>query len=75
MVKPWLASAEMSMPLPALADVARAGGIIFRRADADLDLVCGETRRLLLFRIAQVAVVVAAADHAKQRHAAAFLFA
>ena len=45
------------------------------RVDADLDLVGGDAGRLLFFRVAQVAVEIAAADHAEQRHAAAFLLA
>ena len=58
-----------------LADRARAGGVFFGGIDADLDLVGGEAGRLLLLRVAQVAVEIAAADDGEQRQAAAFFLA
>ena len=55
--------------------VARARRVVFRRIDANFDLVGRETCCLFLFRVAQIALVVATSDHAEQRHTAALLVA
>src|SRR6185295_267550 len=56
-----------------LADIARARRIVLNGVDADLYLVSGDACRFLLFSVAQVAIAVAAADHAQQGHAASLL--
>src|SRR6185437_2239632 len=54
---------------------ARACGILRRRIDADLDLEGGEPFRLLLAGVDEIAVEIAAADDAEQRHALAHFLA
>ena len=48
-----------------LADLARPRGVILGSVDADLDLVGGNTRGLLLFCVAKIAVKITTANSAQ----------